>query len=329
MRYQPTKKVKLSSVSDSGDSDCKINDVKENSSGIFSFNPIDKTTQKKLSTLLNLPLTDYVLYCHDVKLLLHEPSKVHLILGDGNCLFCALSYVITGRQSYHTHIRSKNIHMREIENLLSPHINMSLVSYLEQSGMADEGTWGTDIEIFTACSLLSTDIYVYTKVGQGFKWQKFSSTMLNGKQPNYNCAIYLQQTNGVHYDVVLNASPAVSNSLNLSIETSLLEAVVNSGVSQLKKSLDCNDTKKCVHEQRNLLNNDKTGGETQFPHNDFDDFNIFSTQANKSNAKFHKSTHCVIYQCIICKKAWPLKTKPKCPTAYTCLRCSRDKKLCG
>ena len=84
--------------------------------------------------MLNLPLTDYVLYCHDVKLLLHEQLK--------------------------------------IENLLSPHINMSLVSYLEQSGMADEGTWGTDIEIFTACSLLSTDIYVYTKVGQRFQVAK-------------------------------------------------------------------------------------------------------------------------------------------------------------
>ena len=182
MTYQSTKKAKHSSLSNNDDSDCKVTDSNENSSGIFPFNPIDKTTQKNLSTLLNLPLTDYVLHCHDVKLLLHEPSKVHPILGDGNCLFRALSYVITGTQSYHADIRSKIIqHMIEIENLLFPHTNMSLVSYLEQSGMANIGTWGTDIEIFTACSLLSTDIYVYTKVGQCFKWQKFSSTVLNGK----------------------------------------------------------------------------------------------------------------------------------------------------
>ena len=43
--------------------------------------------------------------------------------------------------------------MREIENFLLPHINMPLDLYLEQSGMASVGTWGTDIEIFTACSL--------------------------------------------------------------------------------------------------------------------------------------------------------------------------------
>ena len=50
---------------------------------------------------------------------------------------------------------------------------MPLDSYLEQSRMTSFGSWGSDIKIFAACSLLSTDIYVYTKVGQRFKWQKF------------------------------------------------------------------------------------------------------------------------------------------------------------
>lgn len=51
-----------------------------------------------------------------------EPSKVFRILGDGNCLFRALSYVITGRQVYHAEVRNKIIsHMRSIENFLVPH----------------------------------------------------------------------------------------------------------------------------------------------------------------------------------------------------------------
>ena len=123
--------------------------------------------------------------------------------------------------------------MGQSETLLLPHINMSLDSYLQQSRMAEEGSWGTDIEIFTVCSLLSTDIYVYTKVGQSFKWQKFSCTILNGKPPKYNCAIYLQQTNGVHYDVVLNVF-AVSNDNMLSSETSLPETRVCSSKNQQK-----------------------------------------------------------------------------------------------
>ena len=63
--------------------------------------------------------------------------------------------------------------------------------------------WATDVEIFSACSLLQTDIFVYTKVGQGCKWQKFSKSMLNESTPINDRAIYLNHTGGVHYDVVL------------------------------------------------------------------------------------------------------------------------------
>ena len=127
--------------------------------------------------------------------------------------------------------------------------------------MAEEGAWGTDIEIFTACSLLSTDVYVYRKVGQCFKWQKFSCTMLNGKSPNYNRAIYLQQTNGVHYDVVLNVS-AISNDRTLSFEASFPETRVFSRENQLKMSLNSKQ-KEAVTEQHNL-DCDKTSNEIGF-----------------------------------------------------------------
>lgn len=46
----------------------------------------------------------------------------------------------------------------------------------------------------------------------------------------------------------------------------------------------------------------------------------------KCNMKqFHKSMHFVIFQCTVCKEAWPINTKPKSPASYMCLRCSRDK----
>ena len=43
-------------------------------------------------------------------------------------------------------------------------------------------------------------------------------------------------------------------------------------------------------------------------------------------AKFHKSLKFSTYQCTICKEAWPLKSKPRSPDSYICLRCSQDKK---
>ena len=105
---------------------------------------------------------------------LRQPCKLFSITADGNCFFRALSYIITGRQTYHSVLRQKVIcHMQEIENLLQPHLPSSLSDYLNRSQMARSTVWSTDVEILAASSLLETDIYVYTKVGNIFKWHKF------------------------------------------------------------------------------------------------------------------------------------------------------------
>jgi hypothetical protein len=62
----------------------------------------------------------------------------------------------------------------------------------------------TDIEIFAAASLLSTDIYVYGSAGNNFVWNKFSKSMLDGLQPQSISSIYIQNTSGIPYDVVLD-----------------------------------------------------------------------------------------------------------------------------
>jgi hypothetical protein len=93
--------------------------------------------------------------------------------------------------------------MREIANLLYPHMNMSLHMYLAHSGMTNGAVWGTDVELLGASSLLSKDvIYVYTKVGSELKWQKFSISNLDGSHPQNNGAIYIQHTIEIHYDAL-------------------------------------------------------------------------------------------------------------------------------
>ncbi len=129
------------------------------------------------------------------------------INGDGDCLFRALSFVITGRQSYYRSIRQKIVsHMKEIEFALQPHINCPLEDYLLNSKMASDKTWGTDIEILTASSLLDTDIYVYTETGKTFCWHRFPKQLLHGNEPLRvnDHSIYLYHENEVHYDVVLD-----------------------------------------------------------------------------------------------------------------------------
>ena len=159
----------------------------------YIFNPIDENAQRFLCSLVDLPL----IFPHARKISkpLNKPIKLYNIIGDGNCLFRAFSYIITGRQIYHMTVRHKILeHMRSIENLLLPHMNMSLNNYFLASGMANETVWGTDTEIFAASSLLSTDIYVYTNTGSNMRWNKFSQSMLDNSSPQNTCAIYIQHT---------------------------------------------------------------------------------------------------------------------------------------
>ncbi|XP_020897308.2 uncharacterized protein LOC110236158 [Exaiptasia diaphana] len=171
----------------------------------FLFSPLSDESQRFLCNKMNFPSQHVIQHGFKETKILGPPLKTCRIVGDGNCLFRALSYAITGRQSYHRDIRSKVVHhMKTIEHDLKPHLNCSVDHYLENSRMNTDGTWGTDIEIFAAASYLSTDIYVYTNVNNAYRWHLFSLNMLNGSSPENKGAIYIEHVNRVHYDVVID-----------------------------------------------------------------------------------------------------------------------------
>ena len=76
------------------------------------------------------------------------------MLGDGNCLFRALSYAVTGREIYYTRVRAQIINhmMRHIENFLLSNINSSLDSYLANGQMARNKVRVKGIEILSPTS---------------------------------------------------------------------------------------------------------------------------------------------------------------------------------
>ena len=90
---------------------CLSNDciqIKECSNDIWHFVPVDKNAQTFLCQLVNLELVfEHKLVVRKDKL--RQPSKLFSITADGNCFFCALSYIITGRQTYHSVLRQKVI----------------------------------------------------------------------------------------------------------------------------------------------------------------------------------------------------------------------------
>jgi OTU-like cysteine protease len=86
--------------------------------------------------------------------------------------------------------------------------------YVSESGMANEGVWGSDVEIFVAATLLQTPIAVYSAFGdRQYLWQVFEPIRADDEsqgaaaaatsQPGSGFMIYLQNTNN-HFEPVID-----------------------------------------------------------------------------------------------------------------------------
>ena len=91
----------------------------------------------------------------------------HNVLGDGNCFFKAISYLLLGQEVKHDVIRA-----RIIDYIMDPNNFDKLRSYIPQhypSGeayiqgetMADLTTWATEVELFACAQLSGKDIVCY------------------------------------------------------------------------------------------------------------------------------------------------------------------------
>ena len=135
-------------------------------------------------------------------LTLPKLTTVRRIVGDGNCLFRALSYVVTGSEGEHMAVRTAIVdHMVNISNLLlGAHVQQnSIQAYIQDSRMSLDRTWGTDIEIFTFTNLCQVNVYVYdTQYGN---WNVFPPSLSLTHIDVSVMSVYLLHPID-HYDVV-------------------------------------------------------------------------------------------------------------------------------
>ena len=140
------------------------------------------------------------------------------VIGDGHCLFRAISKEITGMQKNHRAVRLA------VKNFLTDTQNTELFGrWLFQineeknedpvSKVAEyvknlrSGAWGSDKEITVAATMFQVDIMVYSQFGrQGRKWLKFSPAFSNHNCtiPSTGLSLHLYHTRSLdHYDRVV------------------------------------------------------------------------------------------------------------------------------
>jgi len=91
-------------------------------------------------------------------------------------------------------------------------------SNIRYSKMTKSGLWATEIELFATEHLLKTDVYIYGQSGKTFFWLKFSAKFIDPTVVSSDEAIYLNHTNGNHYDIEKSTSTVNRNEKGLNKE---------------------------------------------------------------------------------------------------------------
>ena len=215
---------------DATDSELAITGVYTDNSH-FKYNPVDVEWQLRVCRLLGLG------FCGPNRITpgspnapLANPVGFKNIRGDGNCMFRSLSFIITGSEDQHMHVRRAIIrHMRDIGNVLwesqiSPLLNnlrsigevsvgnnqspnadhmAGINQYIAATRMDHDKTWGSEVEIMVLAHLLDTAVYSYD-TARG--WNRYTPANVYGQfdvstRVNSQMAMYVRY-NINHYDVV-------------------------------------------------------------------------------------------------------------------------------
>ena len=181
-QHTPSKTNKKKSHADEGYKQTKTvhtRDPTEIQGSPLKFHPVDEHWQQTVCDIMglhfhgknrvrpggpNIPLTP-----PDMRTVKH-------IKGDGNCLFRALAYIITGSEEQHMAVRRAILqHIIHIAHFIIGHHVVeyaSIQEYIADKNMDQEYAWGTDIEMLILAHLLQTPIMSYSV--QHRSWQRYA-----------------------------------------------------------------------------------------------------------------------------------------------------------
>ena len=172
----------------------------------LTFHSVDEHWQRLACSLLSIPFacSNNNVRQGGAAVVLKRPQNTQNIRGDGNCLFRAFSYLITGNQTHYHGVRLAIVtHMRSIQTFITSNGYTSVEQYVSETGMNRTSVWGTEIEILTLAHLLSTPVLVYAAGNND--WVRYSPSMITtGMHDNVEQkSMYIRHSNS-HFDVVLS-----------------------------------------------------------------------------------------------------------------------------
>ena len=144
---------------------------------------------------VKLPFTGEGLICSDNFI-------EHNILGDGNCFFRSISYLLLGQEVKHDVIRASII-----EYIMDPNNYDKLRSYIPQhypsgeeyiqgEALAHLTTWATEVELFACAQLSDKDVVCYCH-----RWLRYPASG-NPRKPTRN-AFFIANKRGNHFNPVI------------------------------------------------------------------------------------------------------------------------------
>ena len=107
--------------------------------------------------------------------LMHSGRKMHPIVGDGNCLFRAISYALLRTEDHHRIVRTNVVQLMNLNKsmfsaFLIPTVNSPTIDEQVEHRMLPS-VWGTHVELIAAATLFQLPIYFCTHSATNtFSW---------------------------------------------------------------------------------------------------------------------------------------------------------------
>ena len=186
----------------------------------FSFHCVDMEWQHSVCESLAIPFVKP----HGVQpgasdMPLTRPCSSIPIVGDGNCMFRSLSYIVSGSEDHHLAVRAKIMqHMKaipsgsDVAHRLVQHMKgydvsiASINDYLHKTHMENQCVWGRDIELLTFAHLTNTSVFAYNVPNK--TWERYGPDIIDKDKPFNSAAqaVYLKHTHD-HFMVVQTTEP--------------------------------------------------------------------------------------------------------------------------